>query len=223
MFSHSRLYNAISGKVSRLCNKRLTILPFLYAVANCRFTGMLRWNRRQTYQIFMILIMICNQNCPIRTFPVGVLLTKRVSRRSFLIWRLLWNLTNASANQHVQEYIGQIQMLIYVRNYPQSQELLEEGFRIRSHQAGAVNFSAKHLLEPDQKVARIKGHLSALLDEDSEEVSQMYDHVCYQLNHRIYALWLMVAYTQSEVIRHEDGLRFLITWWSALKLNRRSV
>lgn len=175
--------------------------------------GMLNWDRERTSHLFIQLThdlhpQIIKYGLQCLTY----LLTQEHFHTFMPHLKIAMQLDEWVDYQHVQEYVGQILTLAYMRSYPQSQELLEAGFQMSDHiKAGAVNFAAKQLLVAEQDVAEKSRDLYLrFLDEDSEEVSQMYDHVCYQFEPQDFnALYdLLVAYTQSEVICHDEGYRF---------------
>jgi len=169
--------------------------------------GMLRWDRGKTHQIFMSLTHDFHPHIIKYGLPC---LAYLLNEENFLTF--IPHLKIVIESGYEPEYVGQIFMLAYARNYPQSQELLEKGFQISSHiKAGAIEFAARQLLERNQNVAeKSKAIYLRFLDEDSKEISEMYDHIFYQFEPLDFnALYdLIVAYTQSESICHNEGHRF---------------
>ena len=174
--------------------------------------GMLRWDPDKTCHLFMTL----TQDYHPQVIKFGLsCLSYLIAKENFQTFlphlRIAMGIDEQFGYDHVQEYVGQILMLAYVREYAGSQELLEEGFRLSEHiKAGAVDFASKHLLESDNEVAdKSTKVFLRFLDEDSEEIGRKYNHVFYRFKpenfNPLYSL--IEKYTTSKASRH-DAYRF---------------
>ena len=175
--------------------------------------GMLKWDRERTTQLFMQLTRdLYPQIIENGLSCLAYLLTHQNFHTFIPHLKIAMTLDERVGYDHVQEYVGQILTMAYMRNYPQGRELLEEGFQISDHiKAGAVNLAAKQLLVPEQDIAeKSKTLYLRFLDEDTEVISDIYDHIFTQFEPQDFnTLYdLVVAYTQSRVIYISDGLHF---------------
>ena len=176
--------------------------------------GMLNWDRERTSHLFIQLTHDLHPQIIKYGLPCLAYLLTQDNFHTFLPHlKTAMQLDEWMDYQHVQEYVGQILALAYMRSYPQSRELLEAGFQMSDPiKAGTVNFAAKQLLAAEQDVAeKSRAIYLRFLDEDNEELSRMYDHVFAQFEpqdfNKLYDL--IVAYTQSQAAYGDDGHHFL--------------
>ncbi len=168
--------------------------------------GMIKWDRDKVYNLLMKItsdkhpqVMKYGLEC------FGYLMTKNNFQNFIPHLEEVMTLKESLGYHSVGEYIGQILMVAYMRDYPRSKELLEEGFKTNEEiKLGAINFALRHLNHSDQKIADKSRKIYMLfLNEDSDEVSRKYDWCFNNFKveefNKVYPL--IYEYSKSEVIK----------------------
>jgi len=140
--------------------------------------GMIKWNRRKTYNIFM---KITSDKHP-QVIKYGLeclyyLMTKN-NFQSFIPHLERVMILEENLDYHsVGKYTGQILMLAYLKNYPRSKELLEKGFKTNEEiKLGAIEYASRHLAYPDSKIVdKSRKIYIRFLNEGNDKISQQYD------------------------------------------------
>jgi len=139
--------------------------------------GMLKWDREKVYNIFMKLAE--DQHPKIIKYGLeclNYLMTKDNFHNFKLHLKVAMVLDEKYGHIHVGKYVGQVLMLAYVRGYSESEDLLEEGFKVSDNiKIGAINFSSRHLLSGNKEVSdKSRDIYLKFLGEDSKKISNEY-------------------------------------------------
>jgi hypothetical protein len=114
--------------------------------------------------------------------------------------------------RQIDKYKGELLTLAYVKDLPDSKQLLEESLKVNDRlKLGMISFSSRNLNNPDEKI-RIKsqGIYMRFINDNSDEVSGEYDQSFKNFEigdfRKIYPL--LVEYSKSRVIRKESHFFF---------------
>jgi hypothetical protein len=188
------------------CDPSVSVRCCVIANLQC----MLNWDRKRTYHIFMKLTHDNHPKVIKEGLQCLVYLMTEENFPSFVPHlKIAMRIDEHRGYQYVQDYVGQILMLAYVRNYHDSKELLEEGFRMSDHaKAGAIKFASDHLLESDKGIAdKSTVMFRRFLDEDSEEIGRTYDTVfhAFEPKHFNQLYSIIKIYTRSKAARYASS------------------
>ena len=168
-----------SDKIFEILNKIADDKSIAVRCCLIRFLqGMIKWNGDKVYKLF---IKASGDKHP-QVIKYGLkcleYLMAENNFQDFIPYlEKVINLKEKPDPHNVGEYIGEILMLAYIRNYPKSKELLEKGFEKNEEiKLGAIQFSSRHLTYPDSQITnKSKQIYKQFLNDDSNEVSQKYD------------------------------------------------
>jgi hypothetical protein len=163
--------------------------------------GMIKWNRRRTMCLFFELT---KDSCP-EVIQNGV----------DSIYYLMSKSNFTKFIPHIREILpyidsklGGILMTAYIRKFPGSKTLLEEGFKINEEiKAGAIDFASRHLTSEDKQTAeKSKQIYLRFMNDASEEIrfkySMNFTHFKVEEFEKIYDL--IFQYSKSKVIENNQ-------------------
>lgn len=172
--------------------------------------GMLSWNREKTYDLFMKLtdykhpqVIKYGLEC------LSFLITKDNFQDFIPHLKVAIGIDEGYGHHHVGEYVGQILMPAYVEEYPDSCNLLEEGFKVSDKiKAGAIGFAARRMLSKNKEISeKSKNIYLRFLNEDSEDISNKYEWSFEEFKpedfDELYPL--IEVYTKSRVARKDNS------------------
>ena len=179
--------------------------------------GMIKWNKDKIYMLFK---KASSDRHP-QVIKYGLkcleyLMTKNNFQDFIPYLERVINLKEKPGFRSAGEYIGEILMLAYIRNYPGSEELLEKGFKKNEEiKLGAIQFASRLLAYSDIQIAdRSRKIYMQFINEDSDEMSQKYDWCFNNFKvedfNKIYDL--ILKYSKSRVIKKncEDFFKYLL-------------
>lgn len=167
--------------------------------------GMLKWDKDKTIDIFIKLTT--DQHPKIIKYGLECLswlITKDNFSNFVPHLRVAMNVDEGYGYHHAGEYVGQILMLAYTGEYPDSSSLLEEGFQKSVKiKAGAIQFASRHLLYEDNIISeKSKEIFLRFINEESEDVSSKYGWSFLEFKpedfRKLY--YLIEAYTRSKAV-----------------------
>ena len=168
--------------------------------------GMLKWNRDKTYGLFMKLT---NDKHP-QIIKHGLeclswLITKDNFNNFIPHIRVAMDVDEEHGYWHTGEYVGQILMLAYTGEYPDSSSLLEEGLQKSDKiKAGAIRFASKYLLYESNIISKkSKEIFLRFINEESEDINSKYGWSFQKFKpedfNKLYNL--IETYTRSKAVR----------------------
>ncbi len=178
--------------------------------------GMIKWNGDKVYKLFIkITIDKHPQVIKYGLRCLEYLMTENNFQDFIPHLERVINLKEKPGFSSAGEYIGEILMFAYIRNYPESKELLEKGFKTNEEiKLGAIKFASRHLTNQNSQITYKSEQIYLrFLDEDSDEVSQKYDW-CFN-NFKVEDFneidGLILEYSKSRVIKKncEHFFKFL--------------
>ncbi|MGB3346527.1 MAG: ATP-binding protein [Candidatus Humimicrobiia bacterium] len=179
--------------------------------------GMIKWNRDKVYMLFKK----ASSDRHSQVIKYGLkcleyLITENNFKDFIPYLKRVINLKEKPGLRSTGEYIGEILMLAYIRNYTGSEELLKKSFKTNEEiKLGTIQFASRHLTHSDPQIAdRSRKIYMQFINEDSDEMSQKYDWCFNNFKvedfNKIYDL--ILKYSKSRVIKKhcEHFFRFLL-------------
>ena len=202
-------------KVFQIIEKRIVDSSMAVRCCLIRFlAGMIKWDRERTFKLFLKL----TADRHIKVIKYGLdPMVYLMRKENFSIFEayleIVMDTEEDYGDEKLSEVVGEIMMLAYLRNYPNSKVLLEKGLGLKDKmQMGAIKNASRHLVHGDEEISRrAKEIYLRFLNSDSEGISRVYD---YSFDHfeedsfeSIYDL--VIQYCKSETFRINDCHNFV--------------
>jgi hypothetical protein len=174
---------------------------------------MIKWDRKKTYSIIMKL----TKNLNPKVLKYGLesilyLISKSNFKNFNSHFKKIMDLNEGSGFQSVGYEIGQILIFAYVRNFPGSKTLLEEGFEVNDEiKIGAIDFASRHLNSNNIETKKKSGQIYLkFLNDESDKVKEKYSFCFdyFKVEDFIDIYEYIYQYTKSSAVKNNSKFFF---------------